>query len=194
MPNRRAPKRAAGKPVAGGVTAVGRVGKSPNPLAPPFRSFGEKLYDTPTWECSGCQDGLTHRPQEDMAETFTASAGEEENGRRGELCSGPFRKKQVKADLPGPALGEKTIRFASETQIPSPAHLGPHPRPARGGAYRDRRGRWAGDVPKTLPAKDALRRKELRARPATRYPVVKKGSDRRRLRPHIEPFLKGQAY
>jgi len=37
--------------------AVGTTGQSPNPLAPPFRSFGEKLYDTDM--AQRLQDGLT---------------------------------------------------------------------------------------------------------------------------------------
>ncbi len=37
--------------------AVGKTGKSPNPLAPTFRSFGEKLYDTDMVQ--RLQDGLT---------------------------------------------------------------------------------------------------------------------------------------
>ncbi|OCK58938.1 cytochrome c [Bradyrhizobium sp. LMTR 3] len=37
--------------------AVGKTGKSPNPLAPPFRTFGEKLYDTDMVQ--RLQDGLT---------------------------------------------------------------------------------------------------------------------------------------
>jgi cytochrome c len=43
--------------LCGRCHAVGRVGKSPNPLAPPFRSFGEKLYDTDMVQ--RLQDGLT---------------------------------------------------------------------------------------------------------------------------------------
>ena len=37
--------------------AVGKTGQSPNPLAPPFRSFGEKLYETDMVQ--RLQDGLT---------------------------------------------------------------------------------------------------------------------------------------
>jgi cytochrome c len=37
--------------------AVGTTGKSPNSLAPPFRGFGEKLYDTDMVQ--RLQDGLT---------------------------------------------------------------------------------------------------------------------------------------
>lgn len=37
--------------------AVGKTGQSPNPLAPPFRTFGEKLYDTDMVQ--RLQDGLT---------------------------------------------------------------------------------------------------------------------------------------
>ena len=43
--------------LCGRCHAVGRVGKSPNPLAPPFRNFGEKLYDTDMVQ--RLQDGLT---------------------------------------------------------------------------------------------------------------------------------------
>ena len=43
--------------LCGRCHAVGRIGKSPNPLAPPFRSFGEKLYDTDMVQ--RLQDGLT---------------------------------------------------------------------------------------------------------------------------------------
>ena len=43
--------------LCGRCHAVGRVGKSPNPLAPPFRRFGEKLYDTDMVQ--RLQDGLT---------------------------------------------------------------------------------------------------------------------------------------
>lgn len=43
--------------LCGSCHAVGRTGKSPNPLAPPFRSFGEKLYDTDMVQ--RLQDGLT---------------------------------------------------------------------------------------------------------------------------------------
>jgi mono/diheme cytochrome c family protein len=43
--------------LCGRCHAVGGVGKSPNPLAPPFRSFGEKLYDTDMVQ--RLQDGLT---------------------------------------------------------------------------------------------------------------------------------------
>ena len=42
--------------LCGSCHAVGRTGKSPNPLAPPFRSFGEKLYDTDMVQ--RLQDGL----------------------------------------------------------------------------------------------------------------------------------------
>jgi cytochrome c len=40
-----------------GCHAVGKTGKSPQPLAPPFRTFGEKLYDTDMVQ--RLQDGLT---------------------------------------------------------------------------------------------------------------------------------------
>ena len=43
--------------LCGRCHAVGRIGKSPNPLAPPFRNFGEKLYDTDMVQ--RLQDGLT---------------------------------------------------------------------------------------------------------------------------------------
>ena len=43
--------------LCGRCHAVGKVGKSPNPLAPPFRRFGEKLYDTDMVQ--RLQDGLT---------------------------------------------------------------------------------------------------------------------------------------
>jgi mono/diheme cytochrome c family protein len=43
--------------LCGRCHAVGRTGKSPNPLAPPFRSFGEKLYDSDM--VPRLQDGLT---------------------------------------------------------------------------------------------------------------------------------------
>jgi cytochrome c len=43
--------------LCGRCHAVGRAGKSPNPLAPAFRSFGEKLYDTDMVQ--RLQDGLT---------------------------------------------------------------------------------------------------------------------------------------
>jgi mono/diheme cytochrome c family protein len=43
--------------LCGRCHAVGKVGKSPNPLAPQFRRFGEKLYDTDMVQ--RLQDGLT---------------------------------------------------------------------------------------------------------------------------------------
>src|SRR6187455_885011 len=43
--------------LCGRCHAVGKTGKSPNPLAPAFRSFGEKLYDTDMVQ--RLQDGLT---------------------------------------------------------------------------------------------------------------------------------------
>ena len=43
--------------LCGRCHAVGTTGKSPNPLAPPFRTFGEKLYDTDMVQ--RLQDGLT---------------------------------------------------------------------------------------------------------------------------------------
>ena len=43
--------------LCGRCHAVGTTGKSPNPLAPPFRNFGEKLYDTDMVQ--RLQDGLT---------------------------------------------------------------------------------------------------------------------------------------
>jgi cytochrome c len=43
--------------LCGRCHAVGKTGKSPNQLAPPFRSFGEKLYDTDMTQ--RLQDGLT---------------------------------------------------------------------------------------------------------------------------------------
>ncbi len=43
--------------LCGRCHAVGKTGKSPNPLAPPFRRFGEKLYDTDMVQ--RLQDGLT---------------------------------------------------------------------------------------------------------------------------------------
>jgi cytochrome c len=43
--------------LCGQCHAVGKTGKSPNPLAPPFRRFGEKLYDTDMTQ--RLQDGLT---------------------------------------------------------------------------------------------------------------------------------------
>src|SRR5262245_33533503 len=43
--------------LCGRCHAVGTAGRSPNPLAPPFRSFGEKLYDTDMVQ--RLQDGLT---------------------------------------------------------------------------------------------------------------------------------------
>ena len=43
--------------LCGRCHAVGKTGQSPNPLAPPFRTFGEKLYDTDMVE--RLQDGLT---------------------------------------------------------------------------------------------------------------------------------------
>jgi mono/diheme cytochrome c family protein len=43
--------------LCGHCHAVGRIGKSPNPLAPPLRQFGEKLYDTDMVQ--RLQDGLT---------------------------------------------------------------------------------------------------------------------------------------
>jgi mono/diheme cytochrome c family protein len=52
-----APAKAMLEELCGRCHAVGRIGKSPNPLAPPFRSFGEKLYDTDMVQ--RLQDGLT---------------------------------------------------------------------------------------------------------------------------------------
>ena len=43
--------------LCGRCHAVGTTGNSPNPLAPPFRHFGEKLYDTDMVQ--RLQDGLT---------------------------------------------------------------------------------------------------------------------------------------
>jgi cytochrome c len=43
--------------MCGRCHAVGTSGQSPNPLAPAFRSFGEKLYDTDMVQ--RLQDGLT---------------------------------------------------------------------------------------------------------------------------------------
>jgi len=43
--------------LCGRCHAVGKTGKSPNPLAPAFRNFGEKLYDTDMVQ--RLQDGLT---------------------------------------------------------------------------------------------------------------------------------------
>jgi cytochrome c len=43
--------------LCGRCHAVGKTGRSPNPLAPPFRHFGEKLYDTDMVQ--RLQDGLT---------------------------------------------------------------------------------------------------------------------------------------
>ena len=43
--------------LCGRCHAVGKAGQSPNPLAPPFRTFGEKLYDTDMVQ--RLQDGLT---------------------------------------------------------------------------------------------------------------------------------------
>jgi len=43
--------------LCGRCHAVGETGKSPEPLAPPFRTFGEKLYDTDF--AQRLQDGLT---------------------------------------------------------------------------------------------------------------------------------------
>ena len=43
--------------LCGRCHAVGKTGKSPNPLAPAFRRFGEKLYDTDMTQ--RLQDGLT---------------------------------------------------------------------------------------------------------------------------------------
>ena len=43
--------------MCGRCHAVGITGQSPNPLAPAFRSFGEKLYDTDMVQ--RLQDGLT---------------------------------------------------------------------------------------------------------------------------------------
>lgn len=43
--------------MCGRCHAVGTTGQSPNPLAPAFRSFGEKLYDTDMVQ--RLQDGLT---------------------------------------------------------------------------------------------------------------------------------------
>jgi mono/diheme cytochrome c family protein len=43
--------------LCGRCHAVGTTGQSPNPLAPAFRSFGEKLYDTDMVQ--RLQDGLT---------------------------------------------------------------------------------------------------------------------------------------
>ena len=52
--------------LCGRCHAVGRAGKSPNPLAPAFRSFGEKLYDTDMVQ--RLQDGLTtvHKDMPDL--------------------------------------------------------------------------------------------------------------------------------
>jgi cytochrome c len=43
--------------MCGRCHAVGITGQSPNPLAPAFRTFGEKLYDTDMVQ--RLQDGLT---------------------------------------------------------------------------------------------------------------------------------------
>ena len=43
--------------LCGRCHAVGKTGRSPNPLAPQFRRFGEKLYDTDMVQ--RLQDGLT---------------------------------------------------------------------------------------------------------------------------------------
>ena len=43
--------------LCGRCHAVGKAGQRPNPLAPPFRTFGEKLYDTDMVQ--RLQDGLT---------------------------------------------------------------------------------------------------------------------------------------
>jgi cytochrome c len=43
--------------MCGRCHAVGTNGRSPNPLAPAFRTFGEKLYDTDMVQ--RLQDGLT---------------------------------------------------------------------------------------------------------------------------------------
>jgi cytochrome c len=43
--------------LCGRCHAVGKTGQSPNPLAPAFRRFGEKLYDTDMVQ--RLQDGLT---------------------------------------------------------------------------------------------------------------------------------------
>ena len=43
--------------LCGRCHAVGKTGRSPNPLAPQFRHFGEKLYDTDMVQ--RLQDGLT---------------------------------------------------------------------------------------------------------------------------------------
>lgn len=43
--------------LCGRCHAVGKTGQSPNPLAPQFRRFGEKLYDTDMVQ--RLQDGLT---------------------------------------------------------------------------------------------------------------------------------------
>ena len=43
--------------MCGRCHAVGTTGQSPNPLAPAFRNFGEKLYDTDMVQ--RLQDGLT---------------------------------------------------------------------------------------------------------------------------------------
>ena len=43
--------------LCGRCHAVSTTGNSPNPLAPPFRNFGEKLYDTDMVQ--RLQDGLT---------------------------------------------------------------------------------------------------------------------------------------
>ncbi len=43
--------------LCGRCHAVGTTGQSRNPLAPPFRTFGEKLYDTDMVQ--RLQDGLT---------------------------------------------------------------------------------------------------------------------------------------
>jgi len=43
--------------LCGRCHAVGKTGRSPNPLAPQFRRFGEKLYDTDMVQ--RLEDGLT---------------------------------------------------------------------------------------------------------------------------------------
>ncbi|ANW05362.1 cytochrome C-552 [Bradyrhizobium icense] len=43
--------------LCGRCHAVGKTDRSPNPLAPPFHNFGEKLYDTDMVQ--RLQDGLT---------------------------------------------------------------------------------------------------------------------------------------
>lgn len=43
--------------LCGRCHAVGKTGQSPNPLAPAFRRFGEKLYDTDMVQ--RLEDGLT---------------------------------------------------------------------------------------------------------------------------------------